>query len=96
MVLYNHRKEHTNTDRKDNIMKLKGYYMAAVAKTELGITDIKTRAELVKRLDEEHPGGCRLYDFERHSFELNMKPGDETDAVSLAGRLELPSDCEVF
>ena len=35
-------------------MKLKGYYMAAVAKTELGITDIivfdvKTRAELVKR-----------------------------------------------
>lgn len=82
-------------------MKLKGYYMAAVAKTELGITDIivfdvKTRAELVKRLNEEHPGGCRQYDFERHSFELNMKPGDETDAVSLAGRLELPSDCEVL
>ena len=82
-------------------MKLKGYYMAAVAKTELGITDIivfdvKTRAELVKRLDEEHPDVCRLYDFERHSFELNIKPGDAADAVTLAGRLELPSDCEVF
>lgn len=40
MVLYNHRREHTNTDRKENIMKLAGYYMTAVAKTELGITDI--------------------------------------------------------
>lgn len=34
--------------------------MTALAKTELGITDIivfdvKTRAELVKRLNEEHP-----------------------------------------
>lgn len=82
-------------------MKLKGYYMAAFAKTELGLTDIivfdvKTRAELVKRLDEEHPDVCRLYDFERHSFELNMKPGDATDAVSLAGRLGIPSYCEVF
>ena len=82
-------------------MKLKGYYMSAVAKTELGIIDIlvfdvKTRTELVKRLNEMHPDVCRLYDFERHSFELNMKPGDETDAVSLAGRLGLPSDCEVF
>lgn len=41
-------------------MKLKGYYMTAVAKTEMGISDIivfdvKTRAELVKRLDEVHP-----------------------------------------
>lgn len=45
-------------------MKLIGYYMNVVAKTELGITDIivfdvKTRAEL-------------------------------------AGRLQLPQDCEVF
>lgn len=37
-------------------MKLTGYYMTATAKTELGITDItvfdvKTRAELVKRLE---------------------------------------------
>lgn len=82
-------------------MKLKGYYMAAVAKTETGITDIivfdvKTRAELVKRLDEVHPDVCRLYDFERHPFELNMKPGDASDAVALAGRLGLSSDCEVF
>ena len=61
-------------------MKLTGYYMTAVAKTELGITDIivfdvKTRAELVKRLNEEHPDVCRLYDFERHPFKLDMKPG---------------------
>lgn len=82
-------------------MKLKGYYMAAVAKTELGITDIivfdvKTRAELVKRLDEVHPDACRLYDFERHSFVLNMNPGDATDAVTLAARLALSSDSEVF
>ena len=82
-------------------MKLTGYYMTAIAKTEFGITDIivfdvKTRAELVKRLDEVHPNGCRLYEFERHSFQLNMKPGDAVDAVSLAGRLELLSDCEVF
>ena len=82
-------------------MKLKGYYMTAVAKTETGITDIivfdvKTRAELVKKLDEANPDVCRLYDFERHMFELNMKPGDASDAVALAGRLELPSDCEVF
>ena len=81
-------------------MKLKGYYMNVVAKTELGITDIvvfdvKTRAELVKRLNEVHPNVCRLYDFERHSFELNMKPGDASDAVAMAGRLNLPS-CEVF
>lgn len=81
-------------------MKLTGYYMAAVAKTELGITDItvfdvKTRAELVKRLNEVHPDVCRLYDFERHSFQLNIKPGDAVDAVSLAGRLKLPS-CEVL
>lgn len=77
-------------------MKLTGYYMTATAKTELGITDIivfdvKTRAELVKRLNEVHSNGCRLYEFERHSFQLNMKPGDAVDAVSLAGRLELPS-----
>ena len=81
-------------------MKLTGYYMNVVAKTELGITDIvvfdvKTRAELVKRLNEVHPNVCRLYDFERHSFELNMKPGDASDAVAMAGRLNLPS-CEVF
>lgn len=82
-------------------MKLKGYYMSVLAKTELGITeiivfDVKTRAELVKRLDEEHPDGVRMYEFERHSFELNMKPGDAADAVSSARRLELPSYCEVF
>ena len=82
-------------------MKLTGYYMTAVAKTEQGITDIivfdvKTRAELVKRLNEEHPDVCRLYDFERHPFKLDMKPGDAVDAVTLAGRLELPLDCEVF
>lgn len=82
-------------------MKLKGYYMNAVAKTELGITDIivfdvKTRAELVERLEKAHPVVCRLYDFERHSFVLNLKPGDATDAVALAGRLELPFDCEVL
>lgn len=82
-------------------MKLKGYYMTAVAKTERGITDIivfdvKTRAELVQRLNKVHPVVCRLYDFERHLFELNMKPGDGTDAVALAGRLELPLDCEVL
>lgn len=81
-------------------MKLTGYYMSAIAKTELGITDItvfdvKTRAELVKRLNEAHPDVCRLYDFERHSFQLNMMPGDAIDAVSLAGRLGLPS-CEVL
>lgn len=45
-------------------MKLKGYYMAAVAKTEQGITDIivfdvKTRAELVKRL--ELPSDCEVF-----------------------------------
>lgn len=56
-------------------MKLTGYYMTAIAKTELGITDITV--------------------FERHSFQLNMMPGDAVDAVSLAGRLELPS-CEVL
>lgn len=82
-------------------MKLKGYYMTAVAKTELGITDIivfdvKTRAELVKKLDEAHPVVCRLYDFERHSFELDLKPGDDTFPVALAGRLGLPLDCEVM
>lgn len=42
---------------------MKGHYMNVVAKTEFGITDIivfdvKTRAELVKRLNEEHPDGC--------------------------------------
>lgn len=82
-------------------MKMTGYYMEAVAKTELGITDIvvfdvKTRAELVKRLDEEHPEVCRLYDFERHPFKLDIKPGDATDAVSLAERLGISSDNEVF
>ena len=82
-------------------MKLKGYYMTAVAKTELGITDIivfdvKTRAELVKRLNEEHPDVCRLYDFERHPFELNMKLDDATDAATLADRLGLPHHCEVM
>ena len=82
-------------------MKLKGYYMAAVAKTELGIVDIivfdvKTRAEMVKRLNEVHPDVCRLYNFERHMFELNMKPGDASDAVTLAKRLGLSSDCEVL
>jgi hypothetical protein len=81
-------------------MKLKGYYMEVVAKTELGITDIvvfdvKTRAELVKRLNEVHPDVCRLYDFERHLFELNMKPGDESDAVALAERLGISSAYEV-
>ena len=82
-------------------MKLKGYYMEAVAKTELGITDIivfdvKTRAELEKRLDEVHPNVCRLYDFERHLFELNIKPGDATDAVALAERLGISSYHEVL
>ena len=82
-------------------MKLTGYYMTALAKTELGLTDIivfdvKTRAELVKRLDEEHPNMCRLYDFERHPFKLDINPGDAADAVSLARRLGLPSYCEVF
>ena len=50
----------------------------------------------MKRLNEVHPDVCRLYDFERHPFELNMKPGDASDAVTLAKRLELSSDCEVF
>lgn len=82
-------------------MKLTGYYMTAVAKTELGITeiivfDVKTRAELVKRLNDVYSDGCRLYDFERHSFKLDMKPGDAVDAVSLAGRLDIPGGCEVF
>lgn len=82
-------------------MKLTGYYMEAVAKTELGITDIivfdvKTRAELVKRLDEEHPEVCRLYDFERHPFKLDMSPGDAVNAVSLAERLGISSYDEVF
>ena len=27
VVLYNHRREHTNTDRKENIMKLTGYLL---------------------------------------------------------------------
>ena len=82
-------------------MKLRGYYMEAVAKTELGITDIivfdvKTRAELVKRLDEAHPEVCRLYDFERHPFNLDINPGDAVDAVSLAERLGISSYNEVF
>ena len=82
-------------------MKLKGYYMHAVAKTELGITDIivfdvKTRAELVKRLNEIHPDVCRLYDFERHPLELSMQLGDATDAVSLARRLGFADDTEVM
>jgi hypothetical protein len=38
----------------------------------------------------------KYYDFERHPFKLDMKPGDAVDAVTLAGRLELSSDCEVF
>lgn len=82
-------------------MKLTGYYMNAVAKTEQGITDIivfdvKTRAELVQRLDKVHPVMCRLYDFERHPFALNLKPDDATDVLSLAIRLGLPVDCEVL
>ena len=82
-------------------MKLTGYYMNAVAKTEQGITDIivfdvKTRAELVQRLDKAHPDTCRLYDFERHPFALNLEPDDATDALSLAIRLALPVDCEVL
>lgn len=82
-------------------MKLTDYYMNAVAKTESGITDIivfdvKTRAELVRRLNEVHPVVCRLYDFERHSFALNLKPGDAIDPVALAIRLDLPIDCEVL
>ena len=40
MVLYNHRREHTNTDRKENIMKLTGYYMTAICKFEDGIKTI--------------------------------------------------------
>jgi hypothetical protein len=51
-------------------MKLTGYYMTAVAKTELGITDI-----IVFDVKAERRA---------------------VDAVSLAGRLGLPSDCEVF
>ena len=82
-------------------MKLKGYYMTALAKTELGITDIivfdvKTRAELVERLNKAHPDVCRLYDFERRPFELDMKLDDATDAATLAYRLELPHCCEVM
>lgn len=76
-------------------MKLTGYYMSAIAKTDITVFDVKTRAELVKRLNEVYPDVCRLYDFERHSFQLNMMPGDAIDAVSLAGRLGLPS-CEVL
>ena len=82
-------------------MKLRGYYMAGVAKTELGITDVivfdvKTRAELVNRLDEVHPNVCRLYDFKRYSFNLNVKPNDATDAAALAARLGLPPVSEVL
>lgn len=82
-------------------MKLTGYYMNVVAKTELGITDIivfdvKTRAELVEKINTVHSSMCRVYDFERHSFVLTLEPGDETDPVTLAGRLALPGNCEVF
>lgn len=71
--------------------------LTAVAKTERGITeiivfDVKTRAELVKSI----PTCAVCTIFERHPFKLDMKPGDAVDAVTLAGRLELPSDCEVF
>lgn len=82
-------------------MKLTGYYMNVVAKTERGITDIivfdvKNRAEMVEKLNTVHSNTTRVYDFERHSFALNVEPGDETDPVTLAGRLALPGDCEVF
>ena len=75
MVLYNHRSTKGRltkqadtpakagfiiTDRKENIMKLTGYYMTAVTKFADGIKTIivfgvRTREELVKALNAAHP-----------------------------------------
>nr|DAE50762.1 MAG TPA: hypothetical protein [Caudoviricetes sp.] len=77
------------TDRKENIMKLTGYYMTAICKFEDGIkticvVDAQNRAQMLERLKAAYPEQpFKLYDFERTKFSANVQSADIVDMRNL-------------